>query len=163
MQSRPNIICIEAGVVSIEETMDGGLREGGLAQNGIVIRFTNERIKDASGVEAPVRAVLRYHNGEIEYGPALGCWLDHHGDVASFQVDGTHKLIAGIVVNGKLVAITKRDILTTLNEAFPIETVPLDGFQTGTLTVSLTDADTGDSLYEGEFAVTVKPLSIFPE
>jgi hypothetical protein len=159
---RPNIRCIGGDIVSLEES-PGGIVERGSTQNGIVIRFSNDAKPSAQNVGAPVKASLRYLDGDIELCAITGCyWIGHYEDFATFQVEGRYKLLAGMLINGTLTLLAKRRINAHRRTYFDVETHPLKNFQAGTLVVRLTNADNGDWLFERHFAVNVSPLTIEP-
>ncbi len=113
-------------------------------------------------VGTPVKAALRYLEGEKEICAVTGCWLGHYRDDAQSKVDGRYKLIGGLVVKGELKALTKHKIYAHTREFFELETQPLGNFQAGILLVRLTNASTGDWLLEKQFIITLDPLSIKP-
>ncbi len=132
--------------------------------NVIVIRFANEPRQRAPNIKAYVRAVLIYSEGQRELCDLAGYWLDDGNDEAAFEADGRrHTLIAGILVDGELVAITKREIAKWNRRFFVAELHPLRDLQAGTVFVRLIDASTREPLYEGQFGVSVNPLRIVPE
>jgi len=156
----PNISCIGANTVSLEDIGDR-LVEGSSEHNAIVIRFANDARTGVQNVGGPIKASLRYSDGENEICGVTGCcWLDEYEDFAQFRVDGRHKLIAGMLVDGELVALTAHRIYAHRRTFFDIERHPIQNFQAGILLVRLTNADTGDLLYEKQFNVSVNPLNI---
>lgn len=156
----PNIQYIGAETVSLEDVIGRGLVERGSAQNAIIIRFANEATPGAQNLRARVRAVLiyRYEQKEVD---VAGSWLYENSDVSDFAPDGRrHKLIAGIIIDGELAAITAQKFVAHRRTWYMSDSLPLKGFQTGTVFVQLTNVHTLDVLYQNEFAVRVNPLSI---
>jgi hypothetical protein len=157
----PNIECMGGETISLVD--DGrGLVEKGSARNAIVIRFANDARPGVKNVGAPVKAALRYLDGPKEVCAFTGCWLEQHRDYANFRVDGRYTLVAGLVVNGDLAAPTKCEIHAHMRDYFLPDLKPLGNFRAGTLLVRLTNADSGDWLYEKQFKVNVNPLTITP-
>jgi hypothetical protein len=156
----PNVLYISAGTVSITEDLHQGLIEEGAQQNAILIRFANEARPGAQNLSARVKAVLIYRYGQKEI-DVTGGWLDEASEVIDLEPDSRrHKLIVGMVIDGELSAITARDFVAHRRYWHRRDSVPLKGFQTGTVFVQLTDIHRSDVLYQGESAISVNPLSI---
>jgi hypothetical protein len=77
-------------------------------------------------------------------------------DVKTFQVEDTHQLVVGIFFNN---AFTTIGMLNAGGYVRPDPQV-VSAFQT--VRVRLTNANSGDFLYEGRFRVTLDPLGIVP-
>jgi len=106
---------------------------------------------------------LVYRDDQNELLRITGCWVNEATELAEFRVDETHELIAGVLLGSRLVAMGKRRVRESLNsDVIQMEQHPLTGFQQGSVRVRLTNADTGDLLYEAQFRVNVNPLGIVP-
>jgi hypothetical protein len=162
-EARPNIRFIGANPVSLQERLlGGGLVEEGSRQNALIIRFANEARPDAQNLSARAKAVLIYRYGQNEINVA-GSWLNESSDVSDFQPDSRrHKLIAGIVIDGELAAITGEKVNIHRRIWYLSDKHSLKGFQDGSPFVQLTDVWTMRVLYQGEFEISVKPLRIIP-
>jgi hypothetical protein len=108
-----------------------------------------------------VKAALVYRNDQAEALRIIGSWLDASGDHTEFRVDESHKLMVGIQYAQMFTVIGRRHVYE--HSRFTIETEPHDLPAFQTVRVTLTNANTGDFLYEGEFRVTLNPLGIVPE
>jgi hypothetical protein len=157
----PNIRMTGAGVASVSERGRGVWKEDlqGTEQ-AILIQFTNEARPGVRNVPGLVKAALVYKN-EAEVLTIIGSWLDASGDHTEFRVDESHKLMVGILYGQALVAIGRRHVYE--QGRFTIESEPHDLPVFQTVRVKLTNANTGDFLYEGEFRVTLAPLGIVAE
>lgn len=128
-----------------------------------MIQFTNEARPGSRNAGALVRASLVYRDDQNELLRITGCWVNEATELAEFRVDETHELIAGVLLGSRLVAMGKRRVRESLNsDVIQMEQHPLTGFQQGSVRVRLTNADTGDLLYEAQFRVNVNPLGIVP-
>jgi len=159
----PNIRYVGADPVSLREDLHGcGLVEEGSRQNALIIRFANEARLDAQNLTARVKAVLIYRHGQSETDVA-GSWLYENSDLSDFEPDSRrHKLIAGVVIDGELAAITGERVVAHRRNWYLSDKHSLKGFQTGVLFVQLTDVWTRRVLYQGEFEISVEPLRITP-
>jgi hypothetical protein len=159
---KPNIQLVVAEIASLEDLGGGSLIERGTAQNAIIIRFSNDARPGVQNVGAPVKAALIYLDGETEIRSVIGHWLGHHDDHVNFKVDGRHSLVGGLVVTGELKAVTQQEIRAHRRVFFHLESYPVKNFRSGTILVRLTNANTGDWLYEKKFTVSIDPLTITP-
>ncbi len=161
-ETLPNIRYISAAPVSLRENPYSGLEEEGSAQNALIIRFANEARQGTKNLTARVKAVLIYRYGQNEIDLA-GSWLHEGSDVSDFEPDSRrHILIAGVVVEGEFGAITGRRFVSHRRNWYLADRYPLKGFQDGILFVQLTDVHTRRLLFQGEFTISVNPLSIAP-
>src|SRR5713101_6544098 len=103
-----------------------------------------------------VKAELVYKNDQAEDLRIIGSWLDASGDHTEFRVDELHKLMVGIQYAHMFIVIGRRHVYE--QSRFTIETEPHDLPVFQTVRVKLTNANTGDFLYEGGFRVTLDPL-----
>ena len=128
-------------------------------EQAILIQFTNEG-RPGGNVGGLVKAALVYKN-EAEVLRIIGSWLDASGDHTEFRVDESHKLMVGIQYAQMFIVIGRRHVYEQGRFTIEIEPHDLPVFQT--VRVKLTNANTGDFLYEGEFRVTLDPLGIVAE
>lgn len=160
VESLPNVRYLGAETVCLQEEISRGLFEGDLSPNAFLIRFANEPRPDAQNLSARVRAVMiyRYQQKEIDI---VGSWLYESSDVSEFEPDSRrHKLIAGILTDGQLAAITGENFVAHRRNWYRSDARPLKGFQTGTLFVQLTSVPARRVLYEDTFALSLNPLKI---
>jgi hypothetical protein len=157
----PNIRTTGTGVASVSESGRGVWKEDvhGTEQ-AILIQFTNETRPGVRNVGGLVKAELVYKN-EAEVLRIIGSWLDAGGDHTEFRVDESHKLMVVIQYGQLFVTIGRRHVYE--QGRFAIQTDPHDLPVFQTVRIKLTNANTGDFLYEGEFRVTLNPLGIVPE
>jgi hypothetical protein len=162
-RARPNIRYVGASPVSLQEgLLGGGLVEEDSRQNALIIRFANEAKPDAQNLSVRVKAVLIYRYGQNEIDVA-GSWLHETSDESDFEPDNRrHKLIAGIVIDGELAAITGERVNIHRRSWYLSDRHSLKGFREGILFVQLTDVWTRRVLYQGEFEISVEPLQITP-
>ena len=157
----PNIRMTGTGVASVSERGRGVWKEDVQGtEQAILIQFTNEARAVVRNVEGLVKAALVYKN-EAEVLRIIGSWLDASGDHTEFRVDESHKLMVGILYGHALVAIGRRHVYEQGRFTIEIEPHDLPVFQT--VGVKLTNANTGDFLYEGQFRVMLDPLGIVAE
>src|ERR1700730_8385632 len=157
----PNIRMTGSGVASVSERGRGVWKEDVQGtEQAILIQFTNEDRAVVRNVEGLVKAALVYKN-EAEVLRIIGSWLDATGDHTEFRVDESHKLMVGIQHGQALVAIGRRHVYEQGRFTIEIEPHDLPVFQT--VGVKLTNANTGDFLYEGQFRVMLDPLGIVAE
>jgi hypothetical protein len=101
-----------------------------------------------------------YKNDQAEVLGIIGSWLNAGGDHTEFRVDESHKLMVGIQHAQMFIVIGRRHVYEQGRFTIEIETHDLPVFQA--VRVKLTNANTGDFLYEGGFRVTLDPLGIVP-
>jgi hypothetical protein len=158
----PNIQMTGAGVASVSERERGVWKEDVQGtERAILIQFTNEARPGVRNVGGLVKAELVYKNDQAEALRIIGSWLDASGDHTEFRVDESHKLMVGIQHAQMFIVIGRRHVYE--QGRFTIETEPHDLPVFQTVRVKLTNANTGDFLYEGEFRVTLDPLGIAAE
>ena len=157
----PNIRMTGTGVASVSERGRGAWKEDVQGtEQAILIQFTNEARLEVPNVGGLVKAALVYKN-EAEVLRIIGSWLDDSGDHTEFRVDESHKLMVGIQHAQMFIVIGRRHVYEQGRFTIEIEPHDLPVFQT--VRVKLTNANTGDFLYEGEFRVTLDPLGIVAE
>ena len=155
----PNIQMTSTGVAPVSERGRGVWKEDVRGtEQAVVIQFTNEARPGVRNVGGLVKAALVYKNDQAEVLRIIGSWLDASGDHTEFRVDESHKLMVGIQYAQIFVVIGRRHVYEQGRFTIEIEQHDLPVFQT--VRVKLTNANTGDFLYEGEFRVTVSPLGI---
>ena len=158
----PNIRMTGTGVASVSERGRGVWKEDVQGtEQAILLQFTNEARPGVRNVGGLVKAALVYRNDQAEALRIIGSWLDASGDHTEFRVDESHKLMVGIQYAQMFVVIGRRHVYE--QSRFTIETEPHDLPVFQTVRVKLTNANTGDFLYEGEFRVTLNPLGIVAE
>jgi len=128
-----------------------------------IIQFTNEARPEGLNIGGPVKASVVYENDGVEILRTLGNWLFEAREYADFRVDESHKLMVGLVgLSHKhtLCVIGRRRVV---EQGFDtIRSVVEDLQHVQTVRVRLTNANNGDFLYEGQFRVTIEPLTIVP-
>ncbi len=132
-------------------------------QQGAVIQFKNEVQKDSgTNKNAVARALLIYRADGKEILRIKGSWLDGH-DQAKLNSNDTRGLIAGVSRDdGFYVLETVRTNAAGRErvEIRPSRFAPVP--PNLSVLVQLTDAKGRDLLYEGEFAISLNPLTIVP-
>ena len=158
----PNIRMTGTGVASVSERGRGVWKEDVQGtEQAILIQFTDEARPEVPNVGGLVKAALVYKNDQAEVLRIIGSWLDASGDHTEFRVDESHKLMVGIQYAQMFIVIGRRHVYEQGRFTIEIEPHDLPVFQT--VRVKLTNANTGDFLYEGEFRVTLNPLGIVAE
>ena len=155
----PNIRMTGTGVAPVSERGRGVWKEDVQGtEQAVLIQFTNKARPGVRNVGGLVKAELVYRNDQAEALRIIGSWLDASGDHTEFRVDESHKLMVGIQYAQMFIVIGRRHVYE--QSRFTIETEPHDLPVFQTVRVKLTNANTGDFLYEGEFRVTLDPLGI---
>jgi hypothetical protein len=84
--------------------------------------------------------------------------------MTEFHVDETHSLMVGWMFGGQFRTAAKRRVRVDINsDEIQTDMYDLPNFQAGTVSVRLTQGRTGDVLYEGQFRISVNPLTIAPQ
>ena len=155
----PNIRMTVTGVAPVSERGRGVWKEDVQGtEQAVLIQFTNKARPGVRNVGGLVKAELVYRNDQAEALRIIGSWLDASGDHTEFRVDESHKLMVGVQHAQMFIVIGRRHVYE--QSRFTIETEPHDLPVFQTVRVKLTNANTGDFLYEGEFRVTLDPLGI---
>jgi hypothetical protein len=150
-----------AGVASVSERGRGVWKEDVQGtEQAILIQFTNEARPGIRNVGGLVKAELVYKN-EAEVLRIIGSWLNAGSDHTEFRVDESHKLMVGVQYAQMFKVIGRRHVYEQSRFTIEVEPHDLPVFQT--VRVKLTNGNTGDFLYEGEFRVTLNPLGIVVE
>ncbi|HUA01739.1 MAG TPA: hypothetical protein VMB02_15495 [Candidatus Aquilonibacter sp.] len=129
-------------------------------QEGAVIQFKNEPPPDSKGKSAVAKALLIYRDGAQEILRIHGSWVDGY-DQARIGTNDARGLIVG--VNGPNGFFALEAVRMTVNGAERVEIRPTRFEHVPpklTVLVQLTDATKQDLLFEGEFALTTKPLML---
>jgi hypothetical protein len=160
----PNMVCINAYVGTAWRVSPGtwsAINSGRrLDLPAFVVEFQNEaRVR--GNVGGPVNAHVAYSTrtqGEVR--AVRGCWLEEGLSYADFRVDAIHRLLVGLRLDpGELVAVNKMNTIS-LGEV-PTESISVAGTEPWQVYIRLTDANSGDLLYQGNFHMTIEPPHIF--
>jgi hypothetical protein len=158
----PNIRMTGTGVAPVSERGRRVWKEDVQGtEQAVLIQFTNKARPGVRNVGGLVKAELVYRNDQAEALRIIGSWLDASGDHTEFRVDESHKLMVGIQYAQMFIVIGRRHVYE--QGRFTIENEPHDLPVFQTVSVKLTNTNTGDFLYEGEFRVTLNPLGIVAE
>lgn len=138
---------------------------GGETVKGICIRFTNEARTTGGNAGAWVSASLVYRNQSGDERERIsGCWVNDAYAAIQFRVERTWDLIVGIEgVDSKFYTVENIRTNSSGYSVHLTQVIALDDLQAGTLDVKLTDADSGDILYRGQFSIETNPLKVFPK
>lgn len=90
----------------------------------------------------------------------MGCWLSEGSGMVQLRVDDSQSVVLGVVINGQFSVPTKRRVLNGIGDVSFRTDRNLLHFDRATVTVRLTNADTGDLYCEEPFEVATNPLSI---
>jgi hypothetical protein len=154
---RPNIRMTGARQASVLELGDSiFMEEDDLGYEGVLIRFTNEARRGDSTAGVPVRASVTYEHGETFELRSIGNWLESGDDVVRFRVEDSHSLVVGYLDGGKFITTERRRGPGGLRAEYH-EIPNVQGVR-----VRLTDANSGDILYEGRLRLTLEPFGILP-
>jgi hypothetical protein len=133
-------------------------------QNGqvaLLARFTNEARRAAQNVGGLIKAQLIYRSQAGEFRRTGGCWLGEPTDFAEFRVDETRELLIAVMIGNQVHTVGKRRVPVAFNgDGIETEAEPIPQIPEKTVVVRLTNADTGEFLFEREFRFTVKPLEL---
>jgi hypothetical protein len=159
--ARPYIRVTSVLVTGVSQAAQGMWTENHPMQDAFIIRFTNEARAGRQNVGGLVKAQLTYRDGVRELRRITGCWLNQDADMTDFRVDDCHALMVGLMQEEQFTTVGKRRVVVDINSVeFPTDTTALMGFETGTVSVRLTHANTGDVLYEGQFFLNTHPPEI---
>jgi hypothetical protein len=157
----PNITLTSARPVRITQISQGVWSETYRTHDALIVQFTNEARAGGQNVGGLVKALVVYRDADKVLRSGTGCWLDEHADMTEFRVDESHSLMVGWMFGGQFRTVAKRRVrVDTDKDAIQTDMYDLPNFQIGTVSVRLTHAKTGDFLYEGQFRVSVNPLTI---
>ena len=158
---------VQEGVWTARPLLHGvGFREAEwLKVNGpraIVLQFTNEAREGFANAGCLAKAVIVFHRQNQEIRRLTGCWLEQASDIVEFRVDGSHQLLVGLISRDQVETVTKRRIPadfgseTILTEAELLAT----DMQQCTVSVRLTNADTGDFLVGCKYIFDPKTMDL---
>jgi hypothetical protein len=108
-----------------------------------------------------VKAQLIYRDQGREVRRVGGCWINAPTDYAEFRVDESHELVIIVVRGAKAQTIAKSRVTIGLNsETIETKINSLPDMQDPTVIIRLTNADTGDFLFEQEFRIDLRRLRL---
>lgn len=127
----------------------------------LVAKFANEARPDASNRGWLVKANLIFRDQGKEVRRIVGSWLEEATDIAEIRVDETRELLLLAVIDQRPHTIGKRRLRVDLNgEEIRTDVEPIASERIGSVTVRLTDADTGQFLAQYEFKLQIDPLGL---
>jgi hypothetical protein len=157
---RPNIAIVGARKLFVHQGLDAvvfypspqHIREA----EAVVADVTNDAQVGTANVGGNVKAIVIYPEHGLR---VAGSWLEIGSDTVEFNVDDSHSLILGLVIDGGFsVPGTKRvrDEMSTsiFTDPHPVE------FERAAVTVRLTDANSGQLYCERRFEVGQNPLRV---
>jgi hypothetical protein len=127
--------------------------------SGELVTFKNEARTGQQNVGALVRAhlIIQDKDGN-EQTSFYGQWCEQASGVADFKVDQTRDLILGLVRADSFCGLENKP-MPDAADGFTSR-IHFMGLTEGFVAVRLTNADTGDVLYEGRFRFTTAPFAI---
>lgn len=161
---RPNLQVVEGNRIFIHEGLDNVFYQSDLDQGyvALVVNVTNDAQQGMANIGAIVKATLIYRDGQQQFLRITGTWLGQPADVVRFRVDDSHNVIVAVGCNGQFSVPSKRRVNHGIGHiAFPTDVNPFNA-QRATVTVRLTNADTGYFYCESQFEVGLDPLRISP-
>jgi hypothetical protein len=160
---RPNLKIVGGKKILIHTGLNGAFyqSEAGRAHGEAVIaKVTNDARRDAANFRAVIKATLIYQDSAQELLRGMGSWLGEVSGMVGFGVDDSHSVVLGVVINGEFSVPTKRRVTHGFGSvSFLTDPNPLN-CERATVTVRLTNADTGDLYCEEQFEVVPDPLQI---
>lgn len=160
---KPNIKIVGCKKILVHTGLDGAFyksEEGRALGKAVVANVTNDVRREAANIGAIIKAVIIYQNAGEELLRGMGCWLSEGSGMVQFRVDDSHSVVLGVVINGQFSVPTKRRVLNGIGDvSFSTDRNLLD-CERATVTVRLTNADTGGLYCEEQFEVATNPLSI---
>jgi len=160
----PNIILMSARPARVSQIGRGVWSETYPTHDALILQFTNEARAGGQNVGGVVKALMVYRDADTVLRSCTGCWLDEPADMTEFRVDETHSLMVGWMFGGQFRTAAKRRVRADINnDEIRTDMYDLPNFQAGTVSVRLTHASTGEFLYEGQFRISVNPLTIVPQ
>ena len=127
----------------------------------LVAKFANEARPDASNRGWLVKANLIFREQGREARRIVGSWLEEATEIAEIRVDETRELLVLAVVDQRQHTIGKRRLRVDLNgEEIRTDVEPIAPAKIGSVTVRMTDADTGQFLTQYEFKLQMDPLGL---
>lgn len=162
---RPNLTIVGGRKILIHQGLEGAFYESGQGREqgeAVVVDVTNDAQRGASNVGAVVKATLIYQDAGQTVLRGMGSWLGQGSAMMKFRVDDSHSVVLGVVFNGQFSVPTKRMTTHGISRtSFPTDRNLLNCAR-ATVTVRLTNADTGDLYCEERFEIVTNPLNISP-
>jgi hypothetical protein len=175
--SGPNLIVTSVEKTAVLEVREGvwtarprlhdvGLREAEwLKENGpraLIIQFTNEAREGSANAGCLVKAALVFRRRDQEIRRVTGDWLEEATDMVEFRVDESHGLLVGLISGNQIQTVAKRrtpteggsEIILTDTERLATDLADC------TVSVRLTNADTGRFLVECKYRVDEKTIDL---
>jgi hypothetical protein len=125
-----------------------------------VVQFSNDAVMGAKNKQAVVKAAITYQDGAKELLRVTGCWLEQRAGEVQFEVHDSHELIVGFMQGGEFCVLGKREIPAHRRRDWGTYVHRLDEVPKITALVHLTGVSSGYCYFEGQFEVTMNPLSI---
>jgi hypothetical protein len=162
-EPRPNLTIVGGRKIFVHTGLDGAFyqcEEGRARGEAVVANVTNDARPAAANIGANIKATLIYQESGQYLLRGMGCWLGEVSGVVQFRVDDSHSVVLGVVINGQFSVPVKRRVIYGVGHVtFPTDPNLLN-CDRATVTVRLTNADTGDLYCEEQFEVVSNPLSI---
>ena len=157
----PNIVRTNIYVGKVAQIEQGVWSESVPHEHAFIVQLTNEARPAELNVGGLVKAQLIYRDGVRELRRIIGCWLNQAADMTEFRVNDTQQLMVGLMAGQQFTIVGKRRIRVGLGtDEIPQDITPLYAFESGTVSVQLTHANTGDVLYEEQFQLNTRPPEI---
>jgi hypothetical protein len=167
----PNLIFIGADIAPISPISTeiwsremGRFERRWATENGqlaILARFTNEARQGPHNAGGLVKALMVYRSQGQEFRRLAGCWLEAPTDFVEFRVDETRELLIAVILDHRAHTVGKRRIPVGFNsETIETKAEAMPHLAEGIVSVRLTNADTGEFLFQREFGFTVNPLTL---
>jgi hypothetical protein len=158
-----NIAFRGTDTITIQEALSGG---GGLffqhdnGNSAAVVQFSNDAISGEESKETVVKAAIIYRDGAKELMQVTGGWLGQDRADVRFQVDSTHTLIIGFILEDDFCVLEKSEVFGHRRHFWVNDLHRLGKPERLTALVRLTAASSGDCFFEGAFELTTNPLKI---
>jgi hypothetical protein len=151
-----------ANLIRIAESLDGGIFvQQNAGFTAAILRFSNDAAIGAENVAANLKATIIYRSAGKEILRVTGCWLEHAGGKIQFDVDDSHTLLVGVVLDNQLCVFEKREVTyARRHRGWITEKHVLGELQNGTVLVRLTASYSGYCYFEREFELGATPLAI---
>jgi len=160
---RASIAFCSTDTITIQEALSGG---GGLffqhdkGNSAAVVQFSNAAIKGAENKEAVVKAVIIYRDGAKELLRVTGSWLGQETADVRFQVDSSHTLIIGFILEDDFCVLEKSEVFGHRRQFWVNDLHRLGKPERLIALVRLTAASSGYCFFDGAFELTTNPLKI---
>jgi len=162
--ARPNLRVVGADKILIHQGIDEVFYQSDQDQGyvALVVNVTNDARQNAANVGAIVKATVIYRDAGRQLLRVTGTWLGQLADAIQFHVDDSHSVIVGINYDWEFSVPSKRRVYHGIGHVAHLTDKNPLAVQRTTVTVRLTDADTGDFYCESQFEVELNPLHISP-